>query len=94
MLGCRSLESSLTGGSLSKFCVFRADKKLSMASVPEMESDWLKTQNYSSQIARGRLNFDIVSLFLRLLSISLMRSFTLFVCFVCKSDERCMLLRV
>ena len=50
--------------------------------MPEMESDLLKTQNYSSQIARGRLNFDIVSLFLRLLSISLMRSFTLFVCFV------------
>jgi hypothetical protein len=50
--------------------------------MPEMETDLLKTQNYSSQIARGRLNFDIVSLFLRLLSISLMRSFTLFVCFV------------
>jgi hypothetical protein len=28
--------------------------------MPEMETDLLKTQNYSSQIARGRLNFDIV----------------------------------
>jgi hypothetical protein len=41
---------------LNNLCVFRADKKLNMASVPEMESDWLKAQNYSSQIARGRLN--------------------------------------